>query len=258
MRKPMLLISIVACLGATLACDASAAGTAAATVTALPSAVIATDMLPTAIVTITEGVPAEMPAFIPATHRPTQTLAPSSVPTKAPPTLVKTAEPSATPRPPTQPPTPVPTPSPLPPVEPPSGEINRVRVFMVAVGDHGQAGPGIGCGDSMIAIDREIAPTNTPLTAAISELLSIKEPTYAGTGLQNALYASNLKVDGVSIEPGGAAIIYLSGTVSLAGECEAPRFEAQIVYTAKQFESVSAVAVYINGTAMHAAVGGKR
>jgi len=90
-----------------------------------------------------------------------------------------------------------------------------------------------------------IPPTQGVLRAALEKLLSAKKQFYGESGFYNALYQSDLQVAAVTIEQ-GKAIIHLTGNMMLGGECDAPRFEAQIKQTALQFSTVNDVAVFIN------------
>lgn len=56
--------------------------------------------------------------------------------------------------------------------------VTQVKTFLIALEDQGKSGPAVGCGDSAVAVTRMIAPTTTPLTAAIQELLSQKSQYY--------------------------------------------------------------------------------
>lgn len=122
----------------------------------------------------------------------------------------------------------------------------RVKIFFVALNDNGKSGKQIGCNDSIVSVERSVPLTTAPLTAALKELLSIHDRNYGQSGLYNSLYQSNLKVDSVSIVA-GKATINLSGTVTLGGACDNPRFASQIQETALQFSTVKQVAVFING-----------
>lgn len=123
--------------------------------------------------------------------------------------------------------------------------MTRVKVFLVARGDHGKLGRLIGCNDSIVGVDRNIPPTNAPLTAALKELLAIRDSSYRGTGLYNAPYQSSFKIASVSIAD-GQATIKLSGTAPSGDACENARVAAQIQATALQFSTVRQVAVSIN------------
>ena len=128
----------------------------------------------------------------------------------------------------------------------PTTGMMRVKLFLIAINDNGKSGKKIGCGDSLIWAERPIPITSAPLTAALKELLGLRDQYYGGSGLYNALYQSNLKLAGVAITS-GTATINLTGTLSLGGTCDAPRVEAQIRETALQFPTVSQVAIFVNG-----------
>ena len=131
-----------------------------------------------------------------------------------------------------------------------------IRLFYVALADNGRSGFRIGCGDSLVPVKRTIPPTPAPLTAALRLLLSDHRRTYGQSGLYNALYRSRLTLKR-AVVVGGTAFISLIGRTVLGGECDDPRFKAQIVRTARQFPPVRAVAVFINGRPMSRVIGGK-
>jgi hypothetical protein len=178
---------------------------------------------------VTATAPAS-PSTLPG---PEPTAASSLTPTP-PPTLAPQAAPTLAPS-----SSPVPT----------GGGITRVKIFLIAVDDNGKLGEKIGCGDSVVGVERVIAPTRAPLTAALNDLFSQHDQYYGQSGLYNALYRSNLHILGVSII-GGVATIKLTGTLSLGGVCDDPRVEAQITNTARQFSSVRTVEVFLNGVAL--------
>lgn len=122
----------------------------------------------------------------------------------------------------------------------------RVKLYLVAIGDNGKTGQKIGCGDSLIAVDRDIPRTGSPLRDTLTLLFSLKDQHYGQSGLSNALYQSDLKVDGISSHD-GVFKVDLSGKVQLGGECDNPRFAAQITRTIMQFATVQRADVYING-----------
>jgi hypothetical protein len=164
--------------------------------------------------------------------------APAALPPTSPPASPSPAAPTAT--------SPVPAPpvaTSVPPTDTPSA-IN-VQVFLIALEDNGQSGELVGCGDSAIPVQVTTAPTQGVLRVALEALLSIKEQYYGESGLYNALYQSDLRVEGVTIED-GLATIHLSGTMTLGGVCDNPRVQAQIEETALQFSTVSDVAVFVN------------
>jgi spore germination protein GerM len=125
----------------------------------------------------------------------------------------------------------------------------RVKLFFVALGDGGKAGQKIGCGDSIVAVDRQIPATNSTLTATYKALFALTDKNDGPSGLYNALYQSKLKVDGISISA-GKAVINLSGSLLLGGTCDNPRVQAQIEQTALQFSTVKSVSIFLNGVAL--------
>jgi hypothetical protein len=126
-------------------------------------------------------------------------------------------------------------------------QANRVKIFLIAIGDAGKSGKEIGCGDSAIPVEVEVPAAADPLVAAFQELLSIHDPYYGQSGLYNALYQSDLKVESASIQA-GLASVELSGQMLLAGECDDPRVAAQLEETALQFPEANQAAIFINGT----------
>lgn len=129
----------------------------------------------------------------------------------------------------------------------------QVKIYLIALNDNGKTGKDIGTGDSLVAVDRTISNPQTPLTAAFDELLAMKETYYGNTGLYNALYRSNLKLDKATIT-NGKAVVYLTGSLSLGGVMDNPRVENQLNATAFQFSSVKEVQIYVNGKTLKAAL----
>ena len=120
----------------------------------------------------------------------------------------------------------------------------QINVYLVAVGDNGQAGKKIGCEDSVVPVTRSIRKTAAPLKAALEELLATPPEIGANPKLQNFWKGRNLRVRSVSIR-GSTATIHLSGEVFVAGICDQPRIESQIEETARQFPTVKSVKVFI-------------
>ncbi len=171
-----------------------------------------------------------LPAAI-GTPAPTASLPPTQPPAAA----VPTASPA-----PTQPPAtagPTPTSAAVP--------TDTVTIYLIALEDNSGMGKTIGCGDSLVAVQRTVAPTAEPLVAALRELLSIREQFLGQSGLYNSLYMADLQVDRALIEDGKASV-YLYGTYRLGGTCDEPRFVAQIEETVLASPGVSEAAVFIN------------
>ena len=122
----------------------------------------------------------------------------------------------------------------------------RVKIFLIALEDQGKSGEPVGCGDSAVPVEVEVPHTQAVLRAALEALLSIKQQNYGESGLYNSLYQSDLKIDSLTITD-GKANLSLSGKMALGGECDNPRFGAQITQTILQFPTVSEAAVLISG-----------
>jgi hypothetical protein len=128
-----------------------------------------------------------------------------------------------------------------------------VKVYLIAPGT-GAVRPGtIGCADTVVPVGRRVPATRAPLTAALGELLAIKNQASVELGLYNALARSDLAIDRVGIT-GGTAEIRLVGQVRLAGECDNPRVKAQLEATARQFPTVKDVAITLDGVPLDRAL----
>ena len=123
---------------------------------------------------------------------------------------------------------------------------DMVKIFLIGINDNGQAGLPVGCGDSAVQVQVEIPPTAGVLKSALAALLSVKDQYYGQSGLYNALYQSDLQVESASID-GGKASVYLTGTLTMGGECDTPRVQAQLEQTFLHFPTVTAAAIFING-----------
>ncbi len=121
----------------------------------------------------------------------------------------------------------------------------NLRLFFAALNDDGKHGEKLGCGDSVAPVNIQVPETPTPLQAIMQQLLSIKQQTVGPSKLYNSLYQSNLQLKDVSIKD-GVAIIHLTGTTKMGGECDNPRFESQLKKTALQFSNINSVQIFIN------------
>lgn len=130
---------------------------------------------------------------------------------------------------------------------PVDGRFTRTQIYLIALEDAGQSGQEVGCGDSVVPVEVEIEPTIAPLRAALERLLAIDSEFYGQSGLYNALYQSDLQVQGIDIV-NREAIIHLTGDLTLGGVCDNPRVDAQLTQTALQFSTIDAVTIRINGT----------
>jgi hypothetical protein len=201
---------------------------------------------PTPLVFRTEPPPPSTGTPVAPTAEPTALASPlpsQPPPTEPPPTLAATSVP-ATAAPPTQPVATAPV-----------GTM-RVKFFLVAVGDNGQSGPLIGCGDSIIPVNRDVPRTNAPLRAALAVLLSLRDQHFGESGLYNALYQSSLTIENLSIV-NGLATMRLRGQFQIGGVCDGPRVKAQLEETARQFSTVRSVSVFINGQPLDELLSGR-
>lgn len=125
-----------------------------------------------------------------------------------------------------------------------------VNMYVVALDDNGKKGELIGCGDSLVAVQREVSVTSSStqagIYAALSILLSNKNQTIEDGVYYNALYQSNLDIESVSVT-NGVATVRLVGDMALGGVCDGPRFEAQIEQTVLQFEDITSAKIFVNG-----------
>lgn len=132
------------------------------------------------------------------------------------------------------------------PVASPTPDNMVVKIFLIALEDGGVSGPAVGCGDSALAVNREIPSTTGVLRAALEDLLALDDQFFGESGLYNALYQSDLRVEGVALKD-GTATVDLSGSLLLGGVCDSPRVKAQLEQTALQFSTVSRVVIRVNG-----------
>jgi hypothetical protein len=135
-------------------------------------------------------------------------------------------------------------------------ELTSVQVYLVALEDGGASGQAVGCGDSLVPVRVQIAPTSGVLRAALEKLLSIREQSYGESGLYNALYQSNLQVGKIELE-NGDALIHLSGDLRSGGVCDDPRILGQLTATASQFPTVRQAHFLVNGQPLETLLSGK-
>jgi hypothetical protein len=127
-----------------------------------------------------------------------------------------------------------------------NGTVSMTNLYFIAIGDGGQTGPQIGCGDSILPVAITLnPPTVAPMTAAYNQLFTIKDQNYGG--YYNALYQSTLTLDSITVVGRGFVQVYLSGNFVLGGECDSPRVLAQLEQVALQYDTVNGVRIYLNG-----------
>jgi spore germination protein GerM len=135
-----------------------------------------------------------------------------------------------------------------------ASKTDKVKIYLVAVGDEGKMGRKIGCGDSLVPVTREIKATSSPLKAALTELLSLPKEYAGNSSLNNFWVGRNLRIKSVSISRGTATIRITGEGPFVAGICDEPRITEQIEATAKQFPTVKRVKVFVNGRTLADAI----
>lgn len=125
-------------------------------------------------------------------------------------------------------------------------ETSEVQIYLVALGDNGATGKAVGCGDSLVPVRQSIQPTRQPIAAALGALFAIKQQNYGQSGLYNALWQADLRVDSAEIDSTGLAIVNLSGQPRMGGECDIPRFKGQIEQTILGVGGVRRADIFLN------------
>jgi hypothetical protein len=123
---------------------------------------------------------------------------------------------------------------------------DQTEIYLVALGDAGRSGIPFGCDDSLVPVTVDIQPTVAPLTAAYGQLFAIDSRTYGQSGLYNALYRSDLSVEGIDID-NGVATVNLNGTLRMGGLCDAPRIEQQLRQTALHYSTIDSISIFVDG-----------
>ncbi|MGX1750680.1 GerMN domain-containing protein [Glutamicibacter protophormiae] len=121
-----------------------------------------------------------------------------------------------------------------------------MTLFYVAVGDAGQSGPEIGCGDSLVATQTGPEEFTNQVEASMAALLADDNEELGGSGLRNALAASNLEYV-TSLVDGDVVTVELEGTVSSGGTCDDPRIIEQLKYTAMTAAGTGEAEILVEG-----------
>jgi hypothetical protein len=126
-------------------------------------------------------------------------------------------------------------------------------IYLITLEDNGVSGKMIGCNDSVVPVEIMVDPGADALRAALDTLLGLKDQYYGQSGLYNALYQSDLTVDKIEIEANEIKV-GLVGTMMLGGECDNPRFGAQLSETVAQFAEGREVKISINDKTLEEAL----
>ncbi|PKL36391.1 hypothetical protein CVV38_00575 [Candidatus Peregrinibacteria bacterium HGW-Peregrinibacteria-1] len=136
--------------------------------------------------------------------------------------------------------------SPQPPVDDTTTDPNTpttADIYFVELDGGGTNGDLIGCNDSIVPVSMEVTTTN--LQGALTRLFTYNGQYHVPTGYYNTLHNSNLEYSSSTTED-DVTKIYLTGEPVFGGTCDTPRFENQILYTAKQFTGNTAVEIFVN------------
>lgn len=130
-------------------------------------------------------------------------------------------------------------------------QASPVNVYWILEGDSGQAGDPIGCGDSLVmgsvqGLDPGLTGAER-VEAGIEALLAQRDREIGERGLTNALYNSELTLQGAQID-GDTVTVTLSGQPQSAGTCDDPRIIEQLEQTALVNSGVTTAHVLVDGT----------
>jgi hypothetical protein len=125
------------------------------------------------------------------------------------------------------------------------GERELAPVYLVSIDDGGP----VGCGDSLVPVQREIVVTKdieAHIRYKLESLFRIGDQWYGESGLYNALYLSDLQVEHVFVAD-GTATVSLLGVRASGGVCDDPRIAAQIRQTILSVPGITEAIVTVNG-----------
>lgn len=133
-------------------------------------------------------------------------------------------------------------------------EAVEITLYGIMLEDAGQNGPMIGCGDSLVKMKEYVSEQfkyenglNGALKEAISELLALDPASLTDTEVTTGAYQPALQVSSAEIVD-GTATVNLEGNTQFGGVCELPRFQEQMLATAKSIKGVNDVKFSLNGT----------
>ena len=120
----------------------------------------------------------------------------------------------------------------------------RTRIYMISSRD-------TPCGSRTVAVPITVQGPRV-LTQSLQVLLNTPDPHHPE--YFTALEPHQLRIQSVTINRQGTAVIRLTGTIDVANACDAARSRAQLERTALQFPSVRRVNIYLNGEALESAL----
>lgn len=141
-----------------------------------------------------------------------------------------------------------------------------VKLALIALEDAGKNGEELGCGDSVVFVERDLPEdyVNTGearVQLALEELFAIQAQYYGESGLYNALYQSSLTVKSVKMEGQWEDLslqVELEGTVLSGGVCDDPRILGQIRKTVEENVAPhTEIAIRVNGEPLDSLLSGR-
>ncbi|HEY0513063.1 MAG TPA: GerMN domain-containing protein [Thermoanaerobaculia bacterium] len=132
--------------------------------------------------------------------------------------------------------------------------IRTATVYLIPIAAHKAAGCG-GATPVAAPVEVELPVPSPALAGSLAALLDAGK-RYESAGFYNALADSPLKVDRIE-RAGGAARVYLTGYMELAGECDGPRLLEQLTRTASQFTDVKRAELFLDGKPLGDLLAGK-
>ena len=138
-------------------------------------------------------------------------------------------------------------------------------LYGVILEDGGQNGEVVGCGDSLVPAvyytsenfknvkkgmvkESHIADVIRALFITSNESIGGADDNEFGNGvLYTAAHQPDLTVEGIETN-GDTANVFMSGTITLGGACDTPRFVRQLEKTAIQFEGIDYARFYLDGS----------
>jgi hypothetical protein len=127
-----------------------------------------------------------------------------------------------------------------------------VQIFLIDTPKDGEPVGGIGCGDRVVPVTRTLPRTQSAISSAVQQLVTLKEQHV--DGLYNVFYQSDLALESAQVAE-GKAVVRLIGELRLGGICDEPRVKAQIDATVRQFTNVTSVEIFLNGQPLSDASG---
>jgi hypothetical protein len=132
----------------------------------------------------------------------------------------------------------------------------KAKMYLVKLNDDGLNGIKVGCGDSLVFIERFTPSGSSALITNLQALLNLKTQIEPNTSYYNAVYQSSLHIDSATID-NGLAEVRLSGTVQLGGVCDDPRFTEQLRQTVLNSPGVMTADITINGQTLEQITSGR-